>query len=58
MYNKTTGCITSGSVSCNSQPMNYICTYTYNRWSMEMPDLVVIDIDVTRQDPMVLYKKS
>ena len=24
---------------------------------MEMPDLVVIDIDTTHQDPMVLYKK-
>jgi two-component system OmpR family response regulator len=28
-----------------------------DRWSMEMPDLVVIDIDVNHQDPMVLYKK-
>jgi DNA-binding response OmpR family regulator len=28
-----------------------------DRWSMEMPDLVVIDIDVNRQDPVVLYKK-
>ena len=28
-----------------------------DRWSMEMPDLVVIDIDVKQQDPMVLYKK-
>lgn len=28
-----------------------------DRWSMEMPDLVVIDIDVAHQDPMVLYKK-
>lgn len=28
-----------------------------DRWSMEMPDLVVIDIDVARQDPMLLYKK-
>lgn len=28
-----------------------------DHWSMEMPDLVVIDIDVTHQDPMVLYKK-
>jgi DNA-binding response OmpR family regulator len=28
-----------------------------DHWSMEMPDLVVIDIDITHQDPMVLYKK-
>ena len=28
-----------------------------DHWSMEMPDLVVIDIDTTHQDPMVLYKK-
>lgn len=28
-----------------------------DRWSMEMPDLVVIDIDVNHQDPMILYKK-
>lgn len=28
-----------------------------DRWSMEMPDLVVIDIDINRQDPVVLYKK-
>ena len=28
-----------------------------DRWSMEMPDLVVIDIDITHQDPVVLYKK-
>lgn len=28
-----------------------------DRWSMEMPDLVVIDIDITHQDPMVLYQK-
>ena len=28
-----------------------------DRWSMEMPDLVVIDIDVAHQDPMILYKK-
>ena len=28
-----------------------------DRWSMEMPDLVVIDINVAHQDPMVLYKK-
>lgn len=27
------------------------------RWSMEMPDLVVIDVDVAHHDPMVLYKK-
>lgn len=27
------------------------------RWVAEMPDLVVIDIDVARQDPMKLYKK-
>jgi DNA-binding response OmpR family regulator len=28
-----------------------------DRWSMEMPDLVVIDIDIAHHDPMVLYKK-
>ena len=28
-----------------------------DHWSMEMPDLVVIDIDITHQDPMLLYKK-
>ena len=28
-----------------------------DHWSMEMPDLVVIDIDTTHQDPMLLYKK-
>lgn len=28
-----------------------------DHWSMEMPDLVVIDIDTTLQDPMLLYKK-
>ena len=28
-----------------------------DHWSMEMPDFVVIDIDITHQDPMVLYKK-
>jgi two-component system, OmpR family, response regulator len=28
-----------------------------DRWSIEMPDLVVLDIDITHQDPMVLYKK-
>ena len=28
-----------------------------DRWSLEMPDLVVIDIDVAREDPMILYKK-
>ena len=28
-----------------------------DRWSMEMPDLVVIDIDVAQQDPMELYRK-
>ena len=28
-----------------------------DHWSMEMPDLVVIDIDIAHQDPMVLYKK-
>ena len=28
-----------------------------DHWSMEMPDLVVIDIDTTQQDPMLLYKK-
>jgi two-component system OmpR family response regulator len=28
-----------------------------DRWSMEMPDLVVIDIDIKHQDPMILYKK-
>jgi DNA-binding response OmpR family regulator len=28
-----------------------------DHWSMEMPDLVVIDIDITHQDPMVLYQK-
>ena len=28
-----------------------------DRWSTEMPDLVVIDIDVAHQDPMELYKK-
>ena len=28
-----------------------------DRWSIEMPDLVVIDIDVAHHDPMVLYKK-
>ena len=28
-----------------------------DRWSLEMPDLVVIDIDVAHEDPMILYKK-
>jgi len=28
-----------------------------DHWSVEMPDLVVIDIDIAKQDPMVLYKK-
>jgi len=28
-----------------------------DRWSTEMPDLVVIDIDIEHQDPIVLYKK-
>ena len=28
-----------------------------DRWSMEIPDLVVIDIDIARDDPMELYKK-
>jgi DNA-binding response OmpR family regulator len=28
-----------------------------DRWSIEMPDLVVIDIDTKHQDPMILYKK-
>ena len=28
-----------------------------DRWSTEMPDLVVIDIDIAHQDPMELYKK-
>jgi DNA-binding response OmpR family regulator len=28
-----------------------------DRWSTEMPDLIVIDIDVAHQDPMELYKK-
>jgi DNA-binding response OmpR family regulator len=28
-----------------------------DRWSLEMPDLVVIDIDVAHGDPMLLYKK-
>ena len=28
-----------------------------DHWSMEIPDLVVIDIDITHQDPMLLYKK-
>ena len=28
-----------------------------DHWSMEMPDLVVIDIDIAHHDPMVLYKK-
>lgn len=28
-----------------------------DHWSLEMPDLVVIDIDVASQDPMLLYKK-
>ena len=28
-----------------------------DHWSMEMPDLVVIDIDTSHQDPMLLYKK-
>jgi DNA-binding response OmpR family regulator len=28
-----------------------------DHWSVEMPDLVVIDIDVAHQDPMELYKR-
>ena len=28
-----------------------------DRWSSEIPDLVVIDIDITHQNPMELYKK-
>jgi len=28
-----------------------------DRWSTEMPDLIVIDIDVAHQDPIELYKK-
>ena len=28
-----------------------------DHWSVEIPDLVVIDIDIAKQDPMVLYKK-
>ena len=28
-----------------------------DHWSVEMPDLVVIDIDIAKEDPMVLYKK-
>jgi DNA-binding response OmpR family regulator len=27
------------------------------RWSMEMPDLIVIDIDIAHQDPMEFYNK-
>ena len=28
-----------------------------DRWSIEIPDLVVIDIDIAKDDPMELYKK-
>ncbi len=28
-----------------------------DRWSIEIPDLVVIDIDIVKDDPMELYKK-
>lgn len=28
-----------------------------DRWSMEIPDLVVIDVDVSKKSPMELYKK-
>ena len=28
-----------------------------DRWSLEIPDLVVIDIDIAHADPMILYKK-
>ena len=28
-----------------------------DRWAMEIPDLVVIDVEVTKRDPMDLYKK-
>ena len=28
-----------------------------DRWSTEVPDLVMIDIDIEHQDPIVLYKK-
>src|SRR6185436_2989642 len=28
-----------------------------DRWATEMPDLIVIDIDVAHQDPIELYKK-
>jgi len=28
-----------------------------DRWSVEMPDLVVIDIDIAKQDPLELYER-
>lgn len=28
-----------------------------DRWSIEMPDLVVIDVDISKKNPMELYKK-
>src|SRR5512138_1689608 len=28
-----------------------------DRWSMEIPDLVVIDVDISKKSPMELYKK-